>query len=102
MINGRPTCAPRPGSASSRRSGSSGYRPNTAARALVTRRSATIGVIGSNSGFWGPSSMHRTVQAAGRAAGYFVSSVNLQRPDRARSCATPSTTCATRASRASC
>lgn len=55
-----------------------GYRPNSAARALVTRRSATIGVIGSKSGFWGPSTVHRTIQAAGRAAGYFVSSTNLQ------------------------
>ena len=27
-----------------------GYRPNSAARALVTRRSATIGVIGTNGG----------------------------------------------------
>ncbi|MDO9397445.1 MAG: LacI family DNA-binding transcriptional regulator, partial [Herbiconiux sp.] len=55
-----------------------GYRPNTAARALVTKRSATIGVIGSKSGFWGPSTVHRTIQAAGREAGYFVSSANLQ------------------------
>jgi DNA-binding LacI/PurR family transcriptional regulator len=55
-----------------------GYRPNTAARALVTRRSATIGVIGSKAGFWGPSTVHRTIQAAGREAGYFVSSANLQ------------------------
>lgn len=54
-----------------------GYRPNTAARALVTRRSATIGVIGSKSGFWGPSTVHRAIQASGREAGYFVSSVNL-------------------------
>ena len=55
-----------------------GYRPNTAARALVTRRSGTIGVIGSKSGYWGPSTVHRTIQAAGRAAGYYVSSANLQ------------------------
>ncbi|WP_182525373.1 LacI family DNA-binding transcriptional regulator [Nocardioides dongkuii] len=55
-----------------------GYRPNTAARALVTKRSATIGVIGSKSGFWGPSTVHRSIQAAGREAGYYVSSANLQ------------------------
>lgn len=55
-----------------------GYRPNPAARALVTRRSATIGVIGSKSDFWGPSTVHRTIQAAGRESGYFVSSTNLQ------------------------
>jgi len=55
-----------------------GYRPNPAARALVTRRSATIGVIGSKSGYWGPSTVHRSIQAAGREAGYFVSSANLQ------------------------
>ena len=60
-----------------------GYRPNSAARALVTRRSATIGVIGSKSGYWGPSTMHRTIQAAGREAGYFVSSANLQSLTRA-------------------
>lgn len=59
-----------------------GYRPNTAARALVTRRSATIGVIGTKSGFWGPSSVHRSVQAAARDAGFFVSSVNLQNVTR--------------------
>jgi DNA-binding LacI/PurR family transcriptional regulator len=56
-----------------------GYRPNTAARALVTRRSGTIGVIGTAGGYWGPSTVHRTIQAAGRESGYFVSSVNLQR-----------------------
>ena len=60
-----------------------GYRPNSAARALVTRRSATIGVIGSKSGYWGPSTVHRTIQAAGREAGYFVSSANLQSLSRA-------------------
>ena len=54
-----------------------GYRPNSVARALVTRRSGTIGVIATNGGLWGPSTVHRTVQAAARESGYFVSSVNL-------------------------
>ena len=55
-----------------------GYRRNVAARALVTRRSATIGVVGTESGLWGPTSIHRTIEDAARAAGLFVSSVNLQ------------------------
>lgn len=60
-----------------------GYRRNSAARALVTRRSGTIGVIGAKSGYWGPSTVHRTIQAAGRQAGYFVSATNLQSLTRA-------------------
>ncbi|MDT5299596.1 MAG: hypothetical protein QOG79_2838 [Mycobacterium sp.] len=54
-----------------------GYRPNTAARALVTRRSGIIGIVGTNSGLRGPSSIQRSVQEAARAAGYFSSLVPL-------------------------
>ncbi|WP_197380713.1 LacI family DNA-binding transcriptional regulator [Mycolicibacterium mengxianglii] len=54
-----------------------GYRPNTAARALVTRRSGIIGIVGSSSGLYGPSSIQRSVQEAARAAGYFSSLVPL-------------------------
>jgi DNA-binding LacI/PurR family transcriptional regulator len=54
-----------------------GYRPNTAARALVTRRSATIGVISTEAGLWGPSSVQRGIEQSAREVGYFVSSVNL-------------------------
>lgn len=60
-----------------------GYRPNTAARALVTRRSATIGVISTEAGLWGPSSVQRTIEQAARETGYFVSSVNLGEVTRA-------------------
>jgi DNA-binding LacI/PurR family transcriptional regulator len=54
-----------------------GYRPNTAARALVTRRSGIIGIVGSNSALYGPSTIQRSVQEAARAAGYFSSLVPL-------------------------
>ena len=52
------------------------------ARALVTKRSATLGVIATNGGLWGPSTVHRAIQAAARESGYFVSSVSL--PDVTR------------------
>jgi len=54
-----------------------GYRPNTAARALVTRRSGIIGIVGTNSAQYGPSSIQRFVQEAAHAAGYFSSLVPL-------------------------
>jgi DNA-binding LacI/PurR family transcriptional regulator len=54
-----------------------GYRPNTAARALVTRKSSTIGIISTESGLYGPNSIHRTVEDAARQAGYFAGSVSL-------------------------
>jgi DNA-binding LacI/PurR family transcriptional regulator len=54
-----------------------GYRPNTAARALVTRRSKMIGIIGSNTALYGPASIQFSIQDAARAAGYFTSLVTL-------------------------
>ncbi|CCH78027.1 Transcriptional regulator, LacI family [Nostocoides japonicum T1-X7] len=54
-----------------------GYRPNSAARALVTRRSGTIGVVTSGSMLWGPSSALLGVERAAREAGYFVSLASL-------------------------
>lgn len=54
-----------------------GYRPNTAARALVTRRSRIIGIVGTNDALYGPSSIQRSVEEAARAAGYFSSMVPL-------------------------
>jgi DNA-binding LacI/PurR family transcriptional regulator len=54
------------------------YRPNTAARALVTRRSSTIGIISTETGLYGPNSIHRTVEEAAREAGYFAGSVGLK------------------------
>jgi DNA-binding LacI/PurR family transcriptional regulator len=50
-----------------------GYRRNPAARALVTRRSGTIGVMSSGSALFGPSSTLIAVEGAARDAGLFVS-----------------------------
>ncbi len=55
-----------------------GYRRNSAARALVTRRSSMIGVITSGSTLWGPSSALIGVESAAREAGYYVSLVSVR------------------------
>ncbi|MFW0775529.1 LacI family DNA-binding transcriptional regulator [Paenarthrobacter nitroguajacolicus] len=55
-----------------------GYRRNTAARSLVTRRSQTIGVLGSEMAQYGPSHTLLGVQQAAREAGYFVSVAGLR------------------------
>lgn len=55
-----------------------GYRRNTAARSLVTRRSQTIGVLGSEMAQYGPSHTLLGVQQAARDAGYFVSVAGLR------------------------
>ncbi|WP_245827771.1 LacI family DNA-binding transcriptional regulator [Sinomonas mesophila] len=55
-----------------------GYRRNTAARSLVTRRSQTIGVLGSEVTAFGPSSTLWGVEQAAHEAGYFVSIAGLR------------------------
>ncbi|HEY6593410.1 MAG TPA: LacI family DNA-binding transcriptional regulator [Asanoa sp.] len=50
-----------------------GYRRNSAARALVTRRSQTLGVISFNSTLYGPASTLFGIEQAAREAGFFVS-----------------------------
>jgi DNA-binding LacI/PurR family transcriptional regulator len=53
------------------------YRPNRAARALVTSRSATLGVLSASSTQYGPASSIRALERAARAEGYFVNTVNV-------------------------
>jgi len=53
------------------------YKPNLAARALVTSRSRTIGVLSATIGEFGPSSSIASIEDAARAAGYSVTTVNL-------------------------
>jgi DNA-binding LacI/PurR family transcriptional regulator len=50
-----------------------GYRRNSAARALVTRRSQVIGVVGFDTTLYGPTSTLFGIEQAARDAGYFVS-----------------------------
>jgi len=55
-----------------------GYRRNTAARSLVTRRSHTIGVLASELSQYGPANTLLGVEQAARDAGYFVSIAALK------------------------
>ncbi len=59
-----------------------GYRRNTAARSLVTRRSQTIGVLGSELSQYGPANTMLGVEQAARDAGYFVSIAALRSVSR--------------------
>jgi len=54
-----------------------GYRRNTAARTLVTRRSGRIGVIAADMNHFGPASIMLGLESASRAAGYGLSLVGL-------------------------
>ncbi|MFJ4210354.1 LacI family DNA-binding transcriptional regulator [Paenarthrobacter sp. NPDC089675] len=59
-----------------------GYRRNTAARSLVTRRSRTIGVLACETAQYGPANVLLGVEQAAREAGYFVSIANLREVTR--------------------
>ena len=59
-----------------------GYRRNTAARSLVTRRSQTIGVLASELSQYGPANTLLGVERAARDAGYFVSVAALREVNR--------------------
>ena len=57
------------------------YRPNRAARALVTSRSQTIGILAASSSMYGPASSIASIEAAARARGYWVSTANIDPRD---------------------
>jgi len=59
-----------------------GYRPNSSARALVTRRTRTLGVVAFDTTLFGPASTLAGIQEAARADGYLTSSVSLRRLNR--------------------
>ncbi|SCE50410.1 transcriptional regulator, LacI family [Streptomyces sp. DvalAA-14] len=56
-----------------------GYRRNSSARALVTRRTLTLGVVACNPTLFGPASTLFGLEEAARDEGYLVSSVTLRR-----------------------
>ncbi|GAB3600616.1 LacI family DNA-binding transcriptional regulator [Microbacterium tumbae] len=53
------------------------YRPNLAARALVTSTTRTIGILSATIGEFGPTSSIASIEDAARAEGYSVNTVNL-------------------------
>ncbi|NRG41594.1 substrate-binding domain-containing protein [Rathayibacter sp. VKM Ac-2804] len=57
------------------------YRPNLAARALVTSRTRTIGVLSSQSLQFGPASSIQAIEVAARDAGYLVVTANVDGTD---------------------
>lgn len=59
------------------------YRPNPAARALVTSRSQTIGILAARSSMYGPAASIAGVEEAARAHGYWVSTANIDPTDPA-------------------
>ena len=59
-----------------------GYRPNPIARALVTGRSRTLGVVSFDTTLYGPASTLFGIERAAHAAGYFIIVASLKALDR--------------------
>lgn len=59
-----------------------GYRPNLVARALVTGKTATIGVLSHDTTLFGPASTLHAVQSAAREKGYKTTIYSLKGEDR--------------------
>ncbi|TDU87176.1 LacI family transcriptional regulator [Kribbella voronezhensis] len=59
-----------------------GYRPNTAARALVTGRTGTLGVVTMDSTLYGPASTLYGIECAARDAGFAITVASVGQPGR--------------------
>jgi DNA-binding LacI/PurR family transcriptional regulator len=59
-----------------------GYRPNTAARALASGRTKTLGVVALETSLYGPVSTLFGIQRAAQRFGYFISVVSVQSIER--------------------
>jgi DNA-binding LacI/PurR family transcriptional regulator len=58
------------------------YRPNSVARALVTGRSSTLGVVSFDTTLYGPASTLFGIERAAHDAGYFIIVASLKALDR--------------------
>jgi DNA-binding LacI/PurR family transcriptional regulator len=59
------------------------YRPNSVARALVTGRSKTLGVVSLDTTLYGPASTLYGIEQAAHEAGYFITIASMRALDRA-------------------
>lgn len=59
-----------------------GYRPNSVARALVTGRSRTLGVVSFDTTLYGPASTLLGIERAAHEEGYFIIIASLKSLDR--------------------
>jgi DNA-binding LacI/PurR family transcriptional regulator len=59
-----------------------GYRPNSVARALVTGRSKTLGVVSFDTTLYGPASTLLGIERAAHESGYFMIVASLKAMDR--------------------
>jgi len=73
VINGHPSVAPDTRERVQRAIAELGYRPNLAARALVTGSTRTIGLVSVKIDQYGPAQTMLGLESAARAAGYSVS-----------------------------
>jgi DNA-binding LacI/PurR family transcriptional regulator len=73
VVNGHPSVAPRTRERVERAIAELGYRPNIAARALVTGSSRTLGLVTVKINQYGPAQTMLGLEKAARAAGYSLS-----------------------------
>lgn len=78
VLNGHPRVSPRTRTRVLAAMAELDYRPNTAARALVTGRSRILGIVSFNTALYGPASTLAGLEEAAREAGYFVSIATLR------------------------
>ncbi|WP_375422979.1 LacI family DNA-binding transcriptional regulator [uncultured Friedmanniella sp.] len=77
VLNGHPSVRPETRARVQAAIGSLGYRRNSAARALATNRSSTLGLLAASSSRSGPVSTLVAVEEASRAAGLYVNVTSL-------------------------